>query len=577
MKSIKEQIINDFTETIRCLYGFTQFTILIRENEAIASFDYQVDIAFVLAKLLKANPNEIAEKVISSLKRQDIYQQIQVSKPGFINIKINQEFIQLYLSNLLNDQQLGVVLSNDPQTIVVDYASPNVAKEMHVGHLRSSIIGDSISRILSFLGHKVIKQNHIGDWGTQFGFLIQYIIEKKLSFTNISDINKAYKEAREVFDNDKEFAIRSKERLVLLQSADDYTVSIWKDLSKLSYKHFNEVFNKLGVLLKDEDVRGESFYNFMLNDIVAELYDNGVAEKSDGAMVIFLPGFFDKENSPVPMIIQKSDDGYLYHTTDLAAAKYRINDLKANRIIYVTDARQKQHFEMLFGALKKTAWIKNNSVVLNHVAFGTVLGEDKKPFKTRSGDTISLVSVLDEAEYKAKEGVKNKYPLINDNELNIMGNAIGIGALKYADLSSDIAKDYVFSWERMLSFNGNTAPYLQNAYVRIKSIFRKENSDFSNARDNSIIITNNEEKKLCLKISEFSEVIKSIEEKLTPHILCNYLYELASLFHHFYETCPIGKCDEQRVKSSRLSVCVLTADSLKKGLDLLGINVIDKM
>jgi arginyl-tRNA synthetase len=451
---------------------------------------------------------------------------------------------------------------------------------MHVGHLRSSIIGDAIVRIFLFLGHKVIKQNHIGDWGTQFGFLIQYIIENNLTFTNISEVSKVYKEARALFDNNDEFAIRSKKRLILLQAGDGFTSSIWKNLSKIIYQHFNEIFSKLGLLLKEEDACGESFYNFMLPSIVEELLDKGIAEESDGAKVVFLPGFYDPDKNLVPMIIQKSDGGYLYHTTDLAAAKYRVEKLNADKIIYITDARQKQHFEMLFTALAKAGWVKNNFVILNHIAFGAILGEDKKPFKTRSGDTISLTVLLTEAEIKAKELIRNKYPLIDKTELDEIGNSIGIGALKYADLSNDLAKDYVFSWERMLSFNGNTAPYLQNAYVRIKSIFRKENinlDDLDKMKNHPIIITNEEEKKLCIKVNEFPDVIKSIEEKLAPNLLCNYLYDLASLFHNFYEVYPIGKCNDQEVKLSRLLISSLVADTLNLGLNLLGINVIERM
>jgi arginyl-tRNA synthetase len=577
MPNLKEQIQADLIQAIQNLFDLNNLNPFIRENQVLPRFDYQIDIAFVLAKILKKNPIEVADHIVQALKRTDIYEEIHVSKPGFINLKINNLFLETYLNQLIDDKLLGVNLAQKPQIIVVDYASPNVAKEMHVGHLRSAIIGDSIVRILLFLGHNVIKQNHIGDWGTPFGFLIQYIIENNLTLENINEVNNAYKEARKLFDNDNDFAIKAKKRLVLLQSHDEYTYSIWKILNKLSHKHFNEVFEKLGLFLKEEDARGESYYNSMLPNMVKELMDKGIAEDSDGAKVIFLPGFYDENNKPVPIILQKSDGGYLYHTTDLAAARYRINKLKANRIIYVTDARQKQHFKMLFAALHKIGWAHDNSVSLNHIPFGNILGDDKKPFKTRSGDTISLISLLNEAEIRAKELIETKCIDINEQELKEIGNAIGIGSIKYSDLSNDLAKDYIFSWDKMLSFNGNSSPYLQNAYVRIKSIFRKERINLDSIKDNKIILTNEDEKKLCLKATEFPEIINSVEEKLAPHLLCNYLFELASLFHNFYQIHPIGKCNNEMIKISRLLISYLVAKILHTGLDLIGIKTVEKM
>ncbi|MFV9875786.1 MAG: arginine--tRNA ligase [Rickettsiales endosymbiont of Dermacentor nuttalli] len=575
MDYLKQQIEQDFIDTIDKIFGISLKTISIRNNLTLQEFDYQVDISFLIAKELKKNPLDIAENISQNLSRKDIYNYILSSKPGFINIKINNSFLQNYISTILNDPRLAINSTSNIQTIVIDYSSPNVAKEMHVGHLRSAIIGDAIARILTFLEHNVIKQNHIGDWGTQFGFLIQYIIERKLQFSNISELNKAYKAARELFDNDKKFELRSRKRLALLQSKDVETYNIWENLSKISYQHFNNLFKKLGVLLTEQDIRGESFYNFMLPDLVTNLLDAGYAEESQSAKVILVPGFYDKDKNPLPMIIQKSDGGYLYHTTDLAAALYRINTFKANRIIYVTDMRQKQHFAMLFAALKHINWLKEN-IELNHIAFGTVLGEDHKPFKTRSGETISLSVLLEEAENKAAYSLKNKYPELNEKELNKLANSIGIGALKYADLSNDYSREYVFNWDKMLAFNGNTSIYLQNAYVRIYSIFRKENFDIINNKGDIIIICDIE-RMLCLKISEFPDIIHTIEKKLTPHLLCNYLYELASLFHNFYESCHIGKCKEENIKLSRLLISLLVAKTLKLGLELLGINVVEKM
>ena len=570
MNYLKEQIEQDFAEVINNIFGLQDnILIALRENQTVKEFDYQIDCSFLIAKHFKKNPIEIAETITINLKRHDIYKEVTASKPGFINIKINKDFLESYLLETIK------IESSNKKNIIVDYPSPNVAKEMHVGHLRSAIIGDAISRILEYLGHNVIRQNHIGDWGTQFGFLIEYILEHNLELKNITEISNIYKKARETFDNNQEFEIRARSRLLKLQAKEQDTYKIWQALYKVSLTHFDEIAKKLGLKLTEEDIKGESFYNEMLPGIVEDLTNKSIAVESAGAQVIFLEGFYDKDKNPVPMIIKKSDGGYLYHTTDLAAANYRANELHADKIIYVVDARQKQHFEMLFAALKKSSLFASK-ISFCHVGFGTVLGEDKKPFKTRSGETVSLLSLLNEAEAKAKEGVLQKYQDLPEEEVSLIANKVGIGALKYADLSNDLTRDYVFSFERMLSFNGNTAPYLQNAYVRIKSIFRKENLDFETTKK-YLIITSEAERKLCVKLTEFPDVIMNIEEKLTPHLLCNYLYDLASLFHNFYENCPVAKCADESVKQARFYICYLAANQLKLGLSLLGIDVIEKM
>lgn len=573
---MKNKIKKEFINVIYDLFGNILNTpIMIRENQTLKDFDYQLDIAFILSKTLKLPPLEIAQQIVSKARDKKCFAELSVSNPGFVNIKLSSEFVEECVAEMIEQGNLGLVKVENPKTVVIDYSSPNVAKEMHVGHLRSSIIGDSIVRILEYIGHYVIKQNHVGDWGTQFGFMIEYIISKKISLLDINQINQIYKKARECFDSDEIFEKNSRERLVMLQSGEPETLAIWDELKKISYTHFNEIATKLGLLLSLNDIKGESYYNDMLPVIVNQLIANNIAEESEGAKVIFLDGFVDKEKKPIPMIIQKSDGGYLYHTTDLAAAYNRIFDLKADKIIYVTDARQKQHFEMLFKAIERAGWFKDKMVDLKHLAFGSVLGEDKKPFKSREGDTISLASLIDEAIKRAYQVIQDRNHVINEDDIYNNARVIGVGALKYADLSSELHKDYIFDWNKMLAFQGNTAPYIQNAYVRIKSIFRKENID--NNDINAVIISSEIEKRICCKMLDWPELIHSLEEKLQPNLLCNYLYDIASLFHQFYEEHPILKCDDPAVKKSRITICHLSSQIIKNGLDLLGIEVIEKM
>jgi arginyl-tRNA synthetase len=476
------------------------------------------------------------------------------------------------LQPLIGDQRLGINKVKKPQTIVIDYANANVAKEMHVGHIRSIVIGDAIVRIFNFLGHHTIKQSHLGDWGTQFGMLIEYLFETgdHLNPYSVTDLDIVYKNSKKRFDSDSIFADKARARVVALQSGDETTIKIWKHLVKESLKYFQIIYDKLDVLLTEEDARGESFYNSMLADVITELEKLGLATLDDHAKVIFLDDF------PIPYLIQKKDGGYLYATTDLAAAKFRIEKLGANRIIYLTDSRQKQHFAMLFATLNKAGWLKNN-VRVEHIYFGTILGPDNKPFKTRSGESIRLLSLLEESESRAKQLAQEKNSNLTEQQLNEISHAIGIGSLKYADLRADKIKDYIFDWKKLLSFEGNTAPYLQNAYVRIRSVFRKGNIDINEIKHAHFFLVDDIEHQLALKVLEFPCLIHSIENDLSLHRMCEYLHDLAATYHRFYEHCPILSTEDLELRHSRLLLSDITARMLKLGLDLLGIKTLEQM
>jgi len=575
MTSIKNTLTNLFKTAIHSAFGLDidPFIQLAGRPEF---GDYQANFALRLAKQLQKKPIDIAKSVIEALPSQSIFQKLEPSGPGFINITLTDDFLEHHLQQLITDDRLGVNKVSTPQTTVVDYGGANVAKEMHVGHLRSAIIGDAIVRLLDFTGHKVIRQNHLGDWGTQFGMLIEYLIDigwQPNQLHSYSDLNTLYRKAKQRFDEDANFADRARSRVVTLQSGEETSRAIWQQLVDESKHHFHLVYKKLGILLTEADASGESFYNDMLTDLVKDLEERNIASIDAGALVIFLDGFVDPDGKPLPFLIRKSDGGYLYATTDLAAIKYRIGKLNARRVIYVVDARQKQHFSMLFAAANKANWVHENTQ-LEHVAYGAVLGENHKPFKTRSGEAVKLNDLLDEAEKRAAEVISQKHPELAPEELSQIARTVGIGALKYADLRGDKIKDYVFSWEKMLAFDGNTAPYLQNAYVRIFSIFRKGNIDLATVKQEAIHLSAPIEHTLSIKISEFPDVIDSITQNLNLHSLCDYLYDLAGTFHRFYEHCPVLNDPNS---NSRLLLCDLTARTLKSGLSLLGINVSEKM
>jgi arginyl-tRNA synthetase len=548
--------------------------------------DFQANAAMSLGKALGSKPRDVAEKIVAALDVAGVCSKVEIAGPGFINLHLTPEFIDEHVSAQAHDSRLGVALAQPAQSVVVDYGGPNVAKEMHVGHLRSTIIGDAIVRVLAFEGHNVIRQNHIGDWGTQFGMLIESMVEsdwQPVPGQLIGDLNTLYQAAKKRFDDDADFAARARQRVVLLQGGDERTLGLWRKLVAQSQEHFQEVYSRLGVLLESSDVRGESFYNPRLPGVVQGLDDAGLLKISQGAAVVCPEGFKNEEGEPLPLIVRKSDGGYLYATTDLAAARFRLTDLGAQRLIYVADSRQAQHFAMVFATLRLAGWAGGQQR-LDYVPFGTVLGKDRKPFKTRSGEVLKLIDLLNEAQERAASVLAEKEAgrpsdLTADARTRV-AKVVGIGALKYADLSSDRIKDYIFDWDRMLAMEGNTAPYLQNAYVRIRSIFRKAQAQgLWSTQDTAGTVTLREpaERALGLKLLLFSGVVRSVAQSLEPHRLCNYLYELAALYHQFYENCPVLTAPDDATRKSRLTLCGATADVLKKGLELLGIEVVEQM
>ncbi|MFN7096573.1 MAG: arginine--tRNA ligase [Gammaproteobacteria bacterium] len=577
MKSIKETVISLFNTAINDTYH-VDIDPVIQIAGRPEFGDFQANFALSLAKRLQLKPVDIAKQIIEQLKQHAIFEKLECSGPGFINITLSNSFLAEHLQRITADTRLGMDVDHSPRTIVIDYGGANVAKEMHVGHLRSAIIGDAFVRILEFVGHHVIRQNHLGDWGTQFGMLIEYLIKTNWQADQshaYSDLNALYKQAKQQFDQDPAFADRARQRVVMLQAGDATSRAIWQQLVAESKHHFQEIYDKLGVKLTENDAAGESIYNDMLQPLTQELEKNGDAQIDEGALVIALDGFVDPDGKPVPFLIRKQDGGFLYATTDMAAIKYRINVLHATQIIYVVDTRQKQHFAMLFAAAKKAFDLPDN-IMLEHTAYGAVLGEDHKPLKTRSGESIKLIDLLNEAEKRAAEIVSQKHPDLSAAELSDIARSVGIGALKYADLRSDKIKDYVFSWDKMLAFEGNTGPYLQNACVRIHALFRKGQIDRHQIKQ-KIIINSPFEHVLAIKLSAFPDIIHTVANNLQLHTLCDYLYDLASTFHRFYEHCPVLSDNEIAIRDSRLALCSLTVNTLALGLDLLGINVLEKM
>jgi len=628
--------------------------------------DYQANFAMRLAKDLGEKPRDVAEKIVAQLDTEGVCEKIEIAGPGFINLYLSSGFVDQQLAEMAADaDRLGVAAADPPQTVVVDYSGPNVAKEMHVGHLRSTAIGDAIARVLDYQGHHVIRQNHLGDWGTQFGRVMLGLWYDAVAIAdNASDrLDEWIKEVTDVPKKGKSETPERTERrsaaekslldeimpwhqtqldadpdgekvfkpylnnhfpdlkrlqllytfataITDLELAKDYYIdhpqhkgktlaelpslfavfvqthgiveenaqegTAWEKSRDTTVSVCQEIYERLNVLLRPKDVKGESFYNSKLPGVIEGLEKAGLLQESRGARVVFPEGFKDRDGDSQAMIVQKSDGGYLYATTDLAAVRYRIDKLKADRVIYVTDARQSQHFAMVFAVARQAQWVESR-VQLEHVPFGTVLGKDNKPFKTREGGTVKLVDLLDEAEKRAAEVVQAKGSDLTEAQRREVAHTVGIGALKYADLSSDRIKDYVFDWDRMLSFEGNTAPYLQNAYVRIRSIFRKGGIDPDEAVEQTLSIGHPAERALAVKLLGWPGAIEAVANSLEPHRLCTYLYELAAAFHQFYEKCPVLGADHQAVRSSRLGLCNLVGRVLEKGLGLLGIGVVERM
>lgn len=596
--------------------------------------DFQINGVMGAAKKAKQNPRELAQKVAEALTDNAVIESAEVAGPGFINLRLRPDFLAQNIQTALNDTRFGVAKTDKPQTVVIDYSSPNLAKEMHVGHLRSSIIGDSISRVLEFMGNTVIRQNHVGDWGTQFGMLVAYLVEqqKDNAAFELADLEQFYRAAKVRFDEDPAFADTAREYVVKLQGGDETVLALWKQFVDISLSHAQAVYDTLGLKLRPEDVAGESKYNDDLQPVVDDLVQKGLAVEDDGAKVVFLDEFKNKDGEPAAFIVQKQGGGFLYASTDLACLRYRVGTLHADRLLYVVDHRQALHFEQLFTTSRKAGYLPED-VKAEFIGFGTMMGKDGKPFKTRSGDTVKLVDLLDEAIKKAAIVIKEKSHLaqllekiqnafhvdvqfgdlkikLNTDELiitlndnysaaiplskqftiknannvaeykdvafdNIFENSkkIGIGAVKYADLSKNRTSDYMFDWDAMLSFEGNTAPYLQYAYTRVQSVFRKAGEWDATA---PTVLTEPLEKQLAAELLKFEDVLQSVADTAYPHYLAAYLYQIATLFSRFYEACPILK-SEGETRNSRLQLAKLTGDTLKQGLELLGIDVLDVM
>lgn len=539
--------------------------------------DFACNIAMMLAKPAGLNPRELAEKIITSMPKDPRISDTQIAGPGFINFFVNDSWLEQQVSLALADDHIGIKRTAEPQTIVVDYSSPNLAKEMHVGHLRSSIIGDAVVRTLEFQGHNVIRQNHVGDWGTQFGMLLAYMEEQQNNgeTLDLADLESFYRASKGRFDESEAFANRARELVVSLQSGDDYCNKLWAEFNSISLEHCLTLYKRLGVSLTAKDVRGESAYNDDLQSIVDALKKADLLTESNGALCVFLDEFKNKEGEPLPVIVQKSGGGFLYATSDLAAIRYRAQQLKANRVLYFVDQRQALHFNQVF-ALAHKAGFASEHTSLEHLGFGTMNGADGKPFKTRSGGTVKLVDLLDEAEERAVALVRSKNPDMSEQELETIGKAVGIAAVKYADLSKDRARDYIFNFDQMLSFEGNTAPYLMYAYTRVASIFDKAGLDM-NSIQGEVTLDVEKEKDLANKLMQFPEILDRINQRGQPHTLCSYIYEVAGLFSSFYEHCPVLNADNEEQKMSRLRLAALTGKTIKQGLNLLGIDTLERM
>ena len=619
--------------------GIADSPVVLQPTKNAEHGDFQINGVMGAAKKAKQNPRELAQKVAEALAGNDVIESAEVAGPGFINLRLRPEFLAHNIHTALNDARFGIAKTDKPQTVVIDYSSPNLAKEMHVGHLRSSIIGDSISRVLEFMGNTVIRQNHVGDWGTQFGMLVAYLVEQQKDNTafELADLEQFYRAAKVRFDEDPAFADTAREYVVKLQGGDETVLVLWKQFVDISLSHAQAVYDTLGLKLRPEDVAGESTYNNDLQPVVDDLVQKGLAVEDDGAKVVFLDEFKNKEGEPAAFIVQKQGGGFLYASTDLACLRYRVGTLHADRLLYVVDHRQALHFEQLFTTSRKAGYLPED-VKAEFIGFGTMMGKDGKPFKTRSGDTVKLVDLLDEAINRAEQVVKEKNPkwqltteledglkkissltnsdnlknklkynlenkkleitLENDvvyhlpidkidkivrgaeeytdtalSDAEKIARVVGIGAVKYADLSKNRTSDYVFDWDAMLSFEGNTAPYLQYAYTRVQSVFRKAGEWHATA---PTVLTEPLEKKLAAELLKFEDVLQSVADTAYPHYLAAYLYQTATLFSRFYEACPILKA-EGATRNSRLQLAKLTGDTLKQGLDLLGIDVLDVM
>ena len=584
MYSLLEQLRQQFSQALVKAFGddYADTDPLIALAGKPEFGDYQSNVALSLAKTLKQKPRDTAQQILDHLEIAQLCEPPEIAGPGFINLKLKPSYLENQLQIIAQDDQLGVEKAETPQRVIVDFSSPNIAKEMHVGHLRSTIIGDCIARILEFRGHNVLRLNHVGDWGTQFGMLIAYLREAypdaliKADALAIGDLVTLYRQAKKRFDEDEQFQTTAREEVVKLQKGTEDSVKAWQLLCEQSRREFQVIYDLLGVKLTE---RGESFYNPLLPDVVGELEAKGLLEEDQGAKCVFLEGFSNKSGERLPLIVQKTDGGYNYATTDLAAIRYRIREDGAQRIIYVTDAGQANHFTQVFQVAKRAGWIPED-VELVHVPFGLVQGEDGKKLKTRSGDTIRLRDLLDEAIARSRQDLEKRFAAEGRNEsedfIEKTARGVGISAVKYADLSRNRTSNYVFSFDKMLALQGNTAPYLLYAYVRVQGISRKGNIDLTTLGNQTIVLADDSELVLAKHILQLSDILKEVEKDLLPNRLCLYLFELSQKFNQFYDRCPVLQAEEPK-RTSRLMLADLTARTLKLGLNLLGIEVLERM
>ena len=573
--NIKKVLDQSITRALQ-LAGASDSSAVIKQSQKAEFGQYQANGVMGAAKKLKMNPRELAAQVIEALDLP-LAEKVEIAGPGFINIHLDAQAVAAALSKLHTDSMLGI--EKPPrQSYVIDYSAPNLAKEMHIGHLRSTTMGDAAARVLDFLGHDVTRANHVGDWGAQFGSLLAYMDQLEQSgeilSTELKDLEVFYKKASALFKSDEEFAIRARAYVVRLQSGDDRCLELWQQFITESINHCQGVYDKLNITLTRQDIKAESSYNDDLAVVVSELKDKGLLEISDGAKCVFLDEFKGRDDKPLPAIVQKSDGGYPYLASDIAALRYRSQTLDADNALYFIDARQKLHMRQLF-AVSKAAGYLTQSKVFKHLPFGVILKDDGTPFKTRDGADVKLIDVIDEAIERAFQLVTSKNPDLDETIRQNISEVVGVGAIKYAELSKNRTTDYIFDWDTMLSFEGNTAPYLQYAYTRIRSIFRRAEID-STSLDSKIVLQHPVEFALAVKLLQFPEAIDSVTDDFQANVLCNYLFEVSGQFMSFYEVCPILNQDDE-IKNSRLIIADITSKILKQGLELLGIQTVEKM
>ena len=573
-----------FSQAIAEAFGaeYTSYDPAVAPSKDAKFGDYQCNAALGLTKKLKLKPQEIAARIIENFLTDpsvnDIFETPTIAGAGFINLKLKLSYIESQLAKMQKSNRLAIAKVDKPERVIVDFSSPNIAKEMHVGHLRSTIIGDSIARILEFQGHEVLRLNHVGDWGTQFGMLITYLREvypdalTKADAIAIGDLVELYRAAKKRFDEDEKFKETSRTAVVELQAGESSAKLAWQLLCEQSRREFQKIYDALNIQLTE---RGESFYNPYLSSVITDLRETGLLQEDQGALCVFLEGFTNKDGQPLPLIVQKSDGGYNYATTDLAALRYRICEDKVTRIIYITDIGQSGHFAQVFQVANRANWIPK-TVQTTHVPFGLVMGEDGKKFKTRSGDTVALKSLLEEAIARARTDIEIRSPEASEEFKQDVAEAVGIGAVKYADLAQNRTSNYIFSFDKMLALQGNTAPYMLYAYVRVQGIGRKGEIDFASLDTDAVRLTTDPEITLAKHLLQFAEAIDAVAEELYPNRLCQYLFELSQKFNQFFEQCPVLQAIESE-KASRLSLCDITAKTLKLGLSLLGIRVLERM